>query len=125
MSNAYKILNRVNGVKQTGTDKWIAKCPAHNDSSPSLSIRETDDGRLLIHDFGGCSVEDVLSAVGLTFGDLFDAPLGRHFEPIRGGFNARELLMLIAHESLVVMLIIEDALGNPLDDEQRLRLSQA
>jgi hypothetical protein len=26
-----------------------------------------DDGRVLVHDFAGCSVEEVLSAVGLTF----------------------------------------------------------
>jgi hypothetical protein len=49
----------------------MAKCPAHQDRTASLSIRETDDGRVLINPFCGCDTGDVLDAVGLTFQDLF------------------------------------------------------
>jgi hypothetical protein len=41
-------------AKRAGPGKWLAHCPAHSDSSPSLSIREGMDGRVLLHCFAGC-----------------------------------------------------------------------
>lgn len=61
MNAAARVLDRLDGVRPTGTGRWIAKCPAHPDRSPSLSIRETDDGRVLLHDHGGCDTENVLA----------------------------------------------------------------
>lgn len=49
----------------------MARCPGHEDRSPSLSIRELDDGALLLHCFAGCQASDVLAAVGLEFRDLY------------------------------------------------------
>jgi putative DNA primase/helicase len=46
---------------------WIAKCPAHDDRNPSLSIREAD-GKVLLHCHAGCSqraVIEALKALGL------------------------------------------------------------
>jgi hypothetical protein len=57
------LLSRLDGVRQTGPDRWIARCPAHDDGRASLSLRELDDGRVLLHDFAGCAVEEVLAAV--------------------------------------------------------------
>jgi hypothetical protein len=52
-----------------------AQCPAHDDGNPSLSIRQRDDGNgVLVHCHAGCETRDVLAAIGLTVGDLFDAP---------------------------------------------------
>jgi hypothetical protein len=34
---------------------WMARCPAHNDRQPSLSIADGADGRLLLYCFAGCS----------------------------------------------------------------------
>src|SRR5580765_7266512 len=59
------LLSKLDGVRSRGPDAWLARCPAHDDRRPSLSIRELPDGRLLVHDFAGCSVEDVLTALGL------------------------------------------------------------
>ena len=28
---------------------WTALCPAHDDRAPSLSIRDAEDGRILVH----------------------------------------------------------------------------
>lgn len=50
---------------------WQAECPAHEDHSPSLSVREGSDGRALLHCFAGCEIAAVLQALGLTFSDLF------------------------------------------------------
>jgi putative DNA primase/helicase len=50
---------------------WIAICPAHDDHKPSLSIGEGADGRALVKCRAGCTLDAVLSAVGLTMKDLF------------------------------------------------------
>lgn len=34
---------------------WIAKCPAHEDKSPSLSLNITETGKLLWKCHAGCS----------------------------------------------------------------------
>jgi hypothetical protein len=41
---------------------WIAHCPAHDDRSPSLSIREDHD-RILVHCHAGCEQRDVIAAL--------------------------------------------------------------
>jgi putative DNA primase/helicase len=46
---------------------YSAKCPAHDDRNPSLSLRDVD-GRILVHCHGGCAqtaVVDALKARGL------------------------------------------------------------
>jgi hypothetical protein len=70
-----EIVSRLD-AKRNG-DGWQAKCPAHQDREPSLSIKEGSDGRTLLHCHAGCSIENVLSALGLTHRDLFrdESPL--------------------------------------------------
>jgi hypothetical protein len=53
---------------------FIARCPAHEDRSPSLSVRDGQDGRTLIHCFAGCSVESVCDALRIKVSDLFSGP---------------------------------------------------
>jgi hypothetical protein len=52
---------------------WQAKCPAHEDHQPSLSIHEGADGRVLLKCFAGCATVNIVAAVGLTMRDLFPA----------------------------------------------------
>lgn len=68
---AAKLLDRLEYVRGNGRDRWVARCPAHDDRDPSLSIAETTDGRVLIHCHAGCGAIAVLDAVGLNWGDLF------------------------------------------------------
>lgn len=56
---------------RTGADRHYFRCPAHNDRSPSLSVKEGADGRALVHCFAGCSIQEVCAALGLTIRDLF------------------------------------------------------
>ena len=86
--SAAALLGSLERVKQTGPGRWLARCPARDDRSPSLSIRELDDGRVLLHDFAGCSTEDVMEALGLTLSDLFEAPLA-HSRPRTHGSTHR------------------------------------
>lgn len=54
--------------------QWIARCPAHPDRKPSLSIAQKPDGGWLVHCHAGCETPDVVAKVGLTMADLYDAP---------------------------------------------------
>jgi len=58
--------------RQSG-GSWSARCPAHEDRSPSLSLRQIE-GQALIHCHAGCSAEDVVAALTMTMSDLFDEP---------------------------------------------------
>jgi hypothetical protein len=42
---------------------WMARCPAHDDREPSLSIREADDGKVLVHCHAGCEQHRVIAAL--------------------------------------------------------------
>lgn len=64
------LLARLQGVKRCG-DGFVALCPAHEDHSPSLSVSKGRDGRVLLHCFGGCSVESVCEALQIRVSDLF------------------------------------------------------
>jgi putative DNA primase/helicase len=42
---------------------WMARCPAHDDREPSLSIRDADDGKVLVRCHAGCNQERVIAAL--------------------------------------------------------------
>ncbi len=42
---------------------WTARCPAHDDREPSLSIRDADDGKVLVRCHAGCDQERVIAAL--------------------------------------------------------------
>ncbi len=71
MSNVKHLLSRLDGVRCRGNGAWHARCPSHDDTEPSLAIREYDDGTLLLKCFAGCGVAEVVHAVGLNLHDLF------------------------------------------------------
>jgi len=128
MSRIDQLLIMVNGVKEKGAGRWVARCPAHEDRSPSLSIRELDDGRVLLKCFAGCDTEDVLSAVGLEFSDLFPERLpGVGYQPTKSRqFSPAELLEIVSHETTVAALILADILADKeINDQIWTRLATA
>jgi hypothetical protein len=64
-----EVLGRLAKVKRNGAG-WVARCPVHEDSNPSLSISEKD-GRILLHCHAGCTVDAIVAAIGLELRDLF------------------------------------------------------
>ena len=66
-----RVLERLEDVRQVGEGRWMARCPAHPDRRPSLSIAEGADGRALVHCFSGCRSQEIVAAIGLTLRDLF------------------------------------------------------
>ncbi|MFG1839107.1 DUF3987 domain-containing protein [Micromonospora sp. NPDC049175] len=61
-------------VRQSG-GQWQARCPAHEDRNPSLSVRAIE-GSVLLHCHAGCDTLDVLAALDMTPRDLYDEPSG-------------------------------------------------
>jgi hypothetical protein len=69
-----ELLQRLSGVR-TSKNGWVARCPAHDDHNPSLSILESYD-KILVFCHAGCSIDDILGAIGLRSADLFFDPEG-------------------------------------------------
>ncbi|MBX3497729.1 MAG: toprim domain-containing protein [Parvibaculum sp.] len=42
---------------------WMARCPAHDDRAPSLSIADARDGKVLVRCHAGCDQRDVIAAL--------------------------------------------------------------
>ena len=66
---AEELLLRLEAVRQTSRGS-MARCPAHHDKNPSLSIAEGAD-RILLHCFALCETRDIVAALGITMADLF------------------------------------------------------
>ncbi|MEQ1544697.1 DNA primase [Methyloglobulus sp.] len=116
-----QLLSRLNGVKNTGRDKWLALCPSHDDRSPSLSIKQVDD-RILIRCFAGCGYLDVLAAIGLDACALFPDKIPSPYEKPKPvpRFNRSELFDIAISEAGILALGWNDLLviGNVSEADQ-------
>jgi hypothetical protein len=65
-----RVVAHLEGVRRSG-DSFIARCTAHEDVHPSLSIKETADGTVLLRCRAGCSTADIVRNAGLAWADLF------------------------------------------------------
>lgn len=124
--SAEKLITRLERVKSTGQRKWLAICPGHADRSPSLSIKETPDGRVLIYCFAGCGAASILDSVGLRFEDLY-APQDNHRLPrISRPWSPSDILQAAAFEILIAYQYANQmARKQPLSDADRMRLMQS
>ena len=120
------LLSRLELVRRRSGDQWSARCPSHDDKSPSLSIRETAEGLVLLHCFAGCSAAEVLASVGLEASSLFPkSPGGRPLER-RRLITASQALELLASEGLLIQIVASDiARGKPVDEATRERIALA
>lgn len=123
-----QVLDRLEKVRKRQPGQWSACCPAHVDKGPSLSVRETPDGAVLLHCFAGCEVQDVVSALGLRLNELFplrgkpqSAP--RKIARLLSPSQALELLSMEA--TLVAMAGSSIAKGVELTEADKARLLQA
>ena len=125
MSAVYSLLERLDAVRERSSGHWFARCPAHDDQSPSLSIKETDEGRILIHCFAGCCPLAVMNAVGLSMSDLFPTPPG-DTKPGKPRWNYRELLEVVYREATICAQAAQEcAMGRNLSYEDAKRVWKA
>ena len=130
IGNFLNKLEKVRGSK----GRWTACCPAHVDRSPSLAITETDDGRILLKCFAGCSAQQVVEAVGMDLTDLFPSDNNINYlkannqgnKPVRRPFYATDLLKIIQFEALITSIAAFDlSEGREVSTEDRKRLKTA
>ena len=63
-------------VSRHGDGELMARCPAHDDGTASLTVTASSD-RTLMYCHAGCSMRSIVTALGLRVGDLFDTDLRR------------------------------------------------
>lgn len=125
--------SRLQKVRMRGPGMFTALCSAHDDRTPSLSGKELPDGRLLLKCQAGCSIHEVVSAMGLTLADLFPP---REPRPGAGSSPERRRRLLTAGQALELLdaeaLLVASsaatlAAGQPLngDDLDRLLTASA
>lgn len=104
MSPIDQILSRLSKVRQRQNAQWSAICPSHNDKTPSLSIRETPEGSVLLHCFAGCTTNDVVQAIGLDPSNLFPPQNLSGREPKRTPrlLTASQALELLGKETMFI-----------------------
>jgi len=119
------ILSRLEKVRAIGADRWMACCPAHDDKTPSLVITDAGD-KILMHCYAGCSTDEILTALGMKWSDLYRdewmaareaayasrKPLGKA-DPLA----VEENVVLIAKEKL------ENGGQLTVEDEARVKLA--
>jgi hypothetical protein len=114
-------LSRLQGVKKIkGSDKWVALCPAHDDKTPSLSIRQLEDSRILINCWSGCGAIDVLESIDMNYQHLMpDDAIS--YRGIRGKTKNERLAIA---ESILEMLPLWQA-KSPLTESQKAEVREA
>jgi len=95
---AAEIVKKLGG-RMRGNFTGTACCPAHNDRSPSLSVTDGPDGKVLAKCFAGCTQEAVIDALirlgawparAMETSDLTEAERERHREQQREKEAERE-----------------------------------
>jgi hypothetical protein len=120
------IIAHLDKVKKSGKG-YQARCPAHDDNGPSLSLREGDDGRVILHCFAGCSAQSVVTALGLSMADLFPPTNQPRRPPPAPGVSRRELHAAADFERSILFILKCDAKhGKPISqvDMRRGQVAQ-
>ena len=68
--NPFEHFKRLPGFRHTGDGQYIARCPAHDDKTASLSIRY-ENGKIVVYCHAGCPIESIIGKMGLRITDLF------------------------------------------------------
>jgi hypothetical protein len=130
ISPAEILLGCLSEVRRSGAG-WRADCPNGHRSRGALALSEESDGRLLVHCHAGCSVLEVLAAVGLSPSALFPKrPAKSNTSEMRAAARMRfrqvavdAALGVLAREAAVVELAgSQIARGESLTAEDLRRL---
>jgi hypothetical protein len=125
MASIEVVLSRLDGVRKIGRG-YVARCPAHDDRSPSLTVAEGENGRILLKCWAGCDALAVLYACGLKWGDVMPDEVRDFERPIRHPFDAGAVLHAVAREALVVQIAaahMAEGKELPVPDRERVALA--
>ena len=115
------ILMMLEGVKSSGPNRWMALCPVHGDKSPSMGIKECDDGTVLMNCFAcGANGMEIAEAAGVSISELFPP------DSIRPAGPSREQRATIETDKVIMLIYEADKRGGreqTLADYRRYRLA--
>jgi hypothetical protein len=128
--NIDNLLSRLQKVKRTGNDSWMACCSAHDDRSPSLAIKDAGNGKLMLKCFAGCETIDILGAIGLDWDDVMPPkePVQniQTVKPRKVDIYATDALKIIRNESRVIAMAAMDITkGRVITDAELARIKLA
>lgn len=64
------VLGKLDGVRPQPGGRYMARCPAHDDSTASLSVGRGTEQPVVLHCYAECDTEDILAKIGLTTADI-------------------------------------------------------
>jgi len=108
------VFSRLDKVHGAGENQWNALCPAHDDKSPSLSISEGTDGRVLLICRAGCDFRSIVTALGLEPKDLFPPSRmsPRERRQYSNTLTLREVEQALYHELLVLIQFVSERVAS-------------
>jgi hypothetical protein len=125
---AAELLGMLEGVRKSG-EGWMARCPAHEDRTASLSVGEGSDGRVLLRCFAECDVFAICDSLGIEPRDLFPPRIDTYGAPARPPrVNGHDLLRALAFEATVVRVAattLANGYGLSAADYRRLELAES
>lgn len=124
------MLSRLKKVRRSSPDSFMACCPAHDDRNPSLSIKDTGGGKILLNCLAGCEKLDILGALGMDWEDIMPPRLAtEHHKPIKPTtqrvYPSDALKAIQLEARIVAMAAFEITKGNKLTDDDLSRLKVA
>ncbi len=100
------ILSHLHKAKRVSEGRYLALCPCHDDTKPSLNVRITPDGVVLVKCFAcGATGLAVCEALGVDPSSLFPPSDNPKYEKqSRLGFSAWQMLHALEKDVLVVLI---------------------
>lgn len=119
-----EFLSRLQKVKRTGPDRWLALCPAHDDRHPSLNVRIQADGTKLVICRSGCDQEEIRLAMGCEWADFYpEKSTGVYDRKLPRAFPVSDVVEALEHEVMIVAVCACDiAAGKALSKEDKDRV---
>lgn len=119
------IIERVQKARKVSADSYMACCPAHEDKSPSMRITERD-GKILVHCMAGCTPDDILAAIGLTWADLFEDKMDAARQAATSQKTRLPRIDPMEHERTILFIYREDRKAGrdiSMEDAARVKIA--
>lgn len=118
------ILGSLDKVRPTGRDTWRSRCPSCGDKNQTkLSIKDAGNGVTLMHCFAGCSVDEIVGAMGLKLEDLMP-PKRDHGKKLVTPFRREAFAQLKGDLNVVWVLLNDISRGRELSEADRKKAGE-
>ena len=121
--NLEPILQRLEKVKRIKSGVFKACCPAHDDKTPSLEIKDAGDKALMICR-AGCTFDEIRAMIGMDKHEFFaDGKAPKQAAP---GVSTRDVAEAVSFELAVAYVVACDrAKGRQITPQDLQREQQA